>query len=453
MSLLWTIGAFLLALTPLIVFHELGHLLVARWCGVMVLRFSVGFGRPLISRRWGKDNTEWAIAALPLGGYVKMLDEREAPVAPELLHRAFNRQTVWKRMAIVVAGPLANLILAVAIYFGVYLGGVSDLKPMLGSAIQNSPAESAGFQSGDLIKSVNGEAVAGWTELRKILLDAVLDRRELAMEVVTIEGRSLTRILNADSFVANFDRDPTEGFGLVPFQPTLDPVIGSVTPNSPADKAGMVRGDVIVSIDNEHVANWRQVTTLIRKSYGQNMQIEVSRSGIQKLFLVTPEKIVDNGRTFGRLGIAVKADPARYAMLTTEVRYGIAQSLNHAIQEVWNTSVLSLRMMGRMLTGDVSLKNLSGPVTIADYAGQSAKLGVSPFLSFIALISISLGVLNLLPVPVLDGGHLMYYLAELFKGSPLSDNALEIGQKIGVGFLAVLMLLAFYNDIHRLMAG
>ena len=453
MSLLWTIGAFLLALTPLIVFHELGHLLVARWCGVMVLRFSVGFGRPLISRRWGKDNTEWAIAALPLGGYVKMLDEREAPVAPELLHRAFNRQTVWKRMAIVVAGPLANLILAVAIYFAVYLGGVSDLKPMLGSAIQNSPAESAGFQSGDLIKSVNGEAVAGWTELRKILLGAVLDRRELAMEVVTIEGRSLTRILNADSFVANFDRDPTEGFGLVPFQPTLDPVIGSVTPNSPADKAGLVRGDVIVSIDNEHVANWRQVTTLIRKSYGQNMQIEVSRSGIQKLFLVTPEKIVDNGRTFGRLGIAVKADPARYAMLTTEVRYGIAQSLNHAIQEVWNTSVLSLRMMGRMLTGDVSLKNLSGPVTIADYAGQSAKLGVSPFLSFIALISISLGVLNLLPIPALDGGHLMYYLAELFKGSPLSDNALEIGQKIGVGFLAVLMLLAFYNDIHRLMAG
>lgn len=452
--MLWYLGAFVLALAPLIVVHEFGHYLVARWCGVMVLRFSVGFGKPLVSRRWGSDGTEWALAAIPFGGYVKMLDEREEPVAPDLLPRAFNRQPVLKRMAIVAAGPLANLLLAAAIYCGIFMNGVSDLKPLLGEPVAGSPAAFAGFRSGDRVTSANGEPVATWSELRKILFNAVLDRQPLELAVVTNDNHAEVRVLKpAIASGDDFENDPADKLGLTLLRPKLDPVIGAVTTGSPADAAGLRAGDVVVAIDDMAITDWGQVVSRIRSAYDTALTVDVMRAGVQKRFRLIPTKVVENGQPIGRLGITVKPDPERYAPMMIEVRYGFVQAMRHAAAEVWHTSVLSLQMIGRMIIGQASLKNLSGPVTIADYAGQTAKMGISPYLRFIALISISLGVLNLLPIPVLDGGHLMYYLAELFKGSPVSDSVLEVGQKIGFGILGLLMLFALYNDIHRLIAG
>ncbi len=454
MSLLWTLGAFVLALAPLIVVHEFGHFLVARWCGVMVLRFSVGFGKPLLSRRWGRDGTEWVLAAIPLGGYVKMLDEREEPVTTELLPRAFNRQPVLKRMSIVVAGPLANLIFATAIYCGIFMTGVTDLKPMLGESLAGSPAALAAFQSGDRVTSVNGDAIATWSELRKALFNAMLDQQQLEMTVVTKTDHTEMRLLKPPITLGDdLEGDPAEKLGITPLRPKLAPVIGAVTPGSPAAGVGLQPGDVVVAINGIAITYWEQVVSRIRPAYDTMLTIDVMRSGTQQRFRPTPSKSIENGLPIGRLGIAVKPDPDRYAPLMVEVRYGIFQSLGHAVHEVWDNSALSLRMIGRMIIGQASIKNLSGPVTIADYAGQSAKMGLSPYLRFIALISISLGVLNLLPVPVLDGGHLMYYLAELFKGSPVSDGILEAGQKIGFSILGLLLLFALYNDLHRLIAG
>jgi regulator of sigma E protease len=331
--------------------------------------------------------------------------------------------------------------------------GVTDLKPVVGAPAADSPAAFAGFRNGDLVKSVDGEAIATWTELRKRLLDAVLDRRELVMNVETPDGDRATRVLEVAAGAADLDTDPIGTLGLHPFRPKLDAVIDSVAPGSAAASAGLQPGDVIVAIDGEPIADWEQVIARINPAPGKMLDIEIARAGVRKYFQVVPDQVVENGHAIGRLGIAAKRDPARYAALLVDVRYGLFRSLAEAGREVRDTSLLSLRMMGRMVVGQISLKNLSGPVTIADYAGQSARLGISPYLRFIALISISLGVLNLLPVPVLDGGHLMYYLAELFKGSPLSDGVLEAGQKIGFGLLGLLMLLALYNDVHRLIAG
>lgn len=454
MNLLWTLAAFVLALAPLIVVHEFGHYLVARWCGVKVLRFCVGFGKPLLSKRWSKDGTEWALASIPFGGYVKMLDEREEPVAPELLPQAFNRQPVLKRMAIVVAGPLANLLLAAVVYCGIFMTGATDLKPILSEPVAGSPAALAGFHSGDRVTVINADAVETWSELRKLLLEALLVKQPIKMTVVTSDNHIEQRVIRPTTIQGDdLGEDPAGKLGMTPFRPRLDPVIGAVTPDSPAANAGLQAGDVVLAIDGATIADWGQVVSRIRSAYDKELAIDVLRAGTQKRFQLTPEKVIENGRPIGRLGVAVKPDPERYAPMMIEVRYGLVKSLEQALVEVWNTSSLSLRVIGRMIIGQVSIKNLSGPVTIADYAGQSAKMGISSYLRFMALISVSLGILNLLPVPVLDGGHLMYYLVELFKGSPVSDAVLEAGQKIGFGILGLLMLFALYNDIHRLIAG
>jgi regulator of sigma E protease len=454
MSFLWYLASFLLALAVLIVVHEMGHLLVARWCGVQVLRFSVGFGRPLLSRRWGRDNTEWVVSAFPLGGYVKMLDERESSVPEALLHRAFNRQPVLKRVAIVSAGPVANLGLAVIIYFGIFMTGVMDMKPLLSAPKVGSIAAAAGFQGGEVVTMVDGQKIVSWTELRKQLLQAVLDQKSVSLAAVDANGDLTVRTLSlSGTQFDDMESDPAGKLGFQPFVPPHEPVIGSVSPGSPARSAGMQAGDRVLSVNGEPVTEWQQVVGHIRPAFGKSLTIEISREDERIKFQVVPALVMESGEAVGRLGIAVKPDDTLYEGMMVNIRHGPIGSLSRALHEVWYISALSLRMMGRMITGEVSLKNLSGPVTIADYAGQSAHLGISPYLRFIALISISLGVLNLLPIPILDGGHLMYYLIELFKGSPVSDRAVEIGQKIGVGVLGSLMLLALYNDFHRLISG
>ena len=455
MTLLITIIAFAVALGCLIVVHEFGHYFVARACGVKVLRFSVGFGKPLWSRPLGRDRTEWVIAAFPLGGYVKMLDEREGEVAPDDLPRAFNRQSVWRRLAIVIAGPAANFLLAIALYWGLFIYGVPGLKPVINEPPQGTAAARVGFKGGDTLVSIADEPVATWQDARWILL-----QRAVQKSIVTIEVRSATRDivwrkLDLSALTpADLDSDFLRTLGLARHQPKLKPVIGEVVAGGAAQRAGLKAGDAFVAIGNRRIETWDEVVRLVRAEPGTPLVVEVTRDGApQPAIAVTPEVVVENGQKIGRIGAAPQVDRSVLAGMIVEVRYGPLESFAKALQKTWDTSVFSLKMLGRMIVGDVSLKNLSGPITIADYAGQSAQSGAAAYLLFLALISISLGVLNLLPIPLLDGGHLMYYTVEIFKGRPVSERAVEIGQHVGMALLFTLMAFALYNDITRLLVS
>ncbi|WIM06210.1 MAG: RIP metalloprotease RseP [Candidatus Nitricoxidivorans perseverans] len=454
MNILWYLGAFVLALGLLIVAHELGHFLVARLCGVKVLRFSVGFGKPLVTRRFGRDGTEWMLAAFPLGGYVKMLDEQEGPVAPEEVHRAFNRQPVGRRAAVVIAGPVANLLLAVLIYWGLFIHGVEELRPILAQPPAGSAAARAAIQEGETVRSVEGNPIRSLPELRWEVLRLAVDHQPVTLETVNPRGEIAFRRIDTSALdVSELEGDILRELGLALFRPKLRPVVGRVAAASPAETAGIRAGDEVVAIEGRPVAAWNEVVEAIRNSPGRPVTLDVLREGRQEALAVTPASVEEGGRSIGRIGVAVREDPAVHAGLTFQVRYGPADALGRAISQTWDTSAFTLRMIGRMLVGDLSARNISGPITIADYAGQSARLGLSHYLKFLAIISISLGVLNLLPIPILDGGHLLYYFAEVVKGGPLSERVMEIGQQIGIGLLAFLMALAFYNDINRLVFG
>jgi regulator of sigma E protease len=454
MTLLHTLVAFLVALGVLIVFHELGHLIVARFCGVKVLRFSVGFGKPLWTRRFGADQTEWSIAALPLGGYVKMLDEREAPVPPAETHRAFNRQSVWKRIAIVAAGPIANFLLAIAIYWVLLLGGATEPKPVLGAPDLGTPAAVAGVVSGDTVVAINGEPVTTWQDVRWNLIEQAVDRKRVQLEVRDALGGARVRELDLTSLQAErIEGDVLGAVGLKLFRPDLPPVIGKVVSGSVAERAGLREGDRVLAIDGKPVSSWEAMVAIVRASAGRTLELEVESGGNERTITIVPEATGKEPERIGRIGAGPKVDPAALHDLMIEVRYGPVEALGQAVKKTWDMSVFSLRMLGKMVTGDVSWRNLSGPVTIADYAGQAAKVGLAPYLAFLALISISLGVLNLLPIPLLDGGHLMYYAAEIVKGSPVSERVMELGQRVGLTVLLFLMAFAFYNDINRLVSG
>ncbi|THF63465.1 RIP metalloprotease RseP [Pseudothauera rhizosphaerae] len=445
---------FAAALGLLILIHELGHYLVARWCGVKVLRFSIGFGKPLVAWRAGRDGTEWALAAFPLGGYVKMLDEREGEVAAHELRRAFNCQSVYRRFAIVAAGPLANLLLAIVLYWGLFATGVEELRPRLAVVESASVAAAAGVRDGDLVTAVDGEAVHSWQELRWVLLRHALDERRVTLQVRTLEGVEVHRPLDLSGFAIDDGEDLIVRIGLRPWRPLIEPVIGELVADGPAARVGLRAGDRFVELGGAPLDSWSDLVDRVRAAAGTELPAVVERGGERIAVILVPDVAEEGGERIGRIGVAVaRPSIGEHDALFAVVRYGPVDSLVKAMRQTWETSVVSVRMIGRMLTGDVSWKNLSGPVTIADYAGQTAQLGWGQYLKFVALISISLGVLNLLPIPVLDGGHLMYYTIEIFKGGPVPERVMEIGQQIGLVILAMLMAFAFYNDISRLVSG
>ena len=438
----------------LIVVHEFGHYIVARCVGVKVLRFSVGFGRALWSRRIGRDGTEWAIGAFPLGGYVKMLDEREGPVAPEELHRSFNRQSVWRRMAVVAAGPVANLILAVVLYWGLFWHGVEELKPVFGTPVAASPAASAGFENGERALKVGGDFVQTWQDMRWVLLRTAVNQDSVEFEVVNPRQEIAIRRLDVSLARADgWKGDALDKLGLRFFQSNSPPVVGEITPGSAAAATDLRPGDVIVAIDQKPIATGADVVGIVRVSAGKTLSFAVKRADQPLAISITPVAEEKDGQKIGRIGALIKEGGFERDELMVTVRYGPFSSFGKAVTETWDQSAFSLVMFGKMITGEVSWRNISGPVTIADYAGRSAKLGVNYYLKFMALVSISLAVLNLLPIPILDGGHLLYYLVEIVKRGPLSERSMEIGQQIGLALLLMLMVFAFYNDINRLISG
>ncbi|RIX41484.1 MAG: RIP metalloprotease RseP [Rhodocyclales bacterium GT-UBC] len=446
--------SFLVVLGVLVVFHELGHYFAARLCGVKVLRFSIGFGPVVWQRRCGSDGTEWALSLLPLGGYVKMLDEREASVASEELHRAFNRQGVGRRSLIVAAGPLANFVLAIVLYWAVFLSGSEELLPVLATPPEDSPAAVAGIREGDRVLSLDGEAVATWGDFRWSLLQKAVEQDSVELEVVNEQREISRRRIELHAAGAQgWEGDALGRLGVAFYRPAIPAVIGTVVPGGAAERFGLQVGDRIVELEGQSIRTWRDFVIQIRDSADKELVVVVDRRGQEFSLNLIPDSVREGGRRVGKVGVGVADDPAMHKELKVFVRYGLFAAAGKALTETWDKSVFSLVMMGKMLTGEVSLKNLSGPVTIADYAGQSAKLGLDYYLKFMALVSISLGVLNLLPVPVLDGGHLMYHMVEVVRRRPLSERAMEIGQRIGLAFLALLMAFAFFNDITRLVVG
>ncbi|MDO8464323.1 MAG: RIP metalloprotease RseP [Gallionella sp.] len=449
-----TLFAFIGAIALLVVFHELGHYWAARRCGVRVLRFSVGFGKEIYLKRFAGSDTEWVISAIPLGGYVKMLDESEGEVAPEDLKYAFNRQPVLRRMAIVVAGPLANFLLAIVLYWALFMYGVPGLKPVLGDVPPGSPAAIAQMQAGETILTINGETVPNWQELRWTLLELSLRQGEVKIEARSVQGGHLFHLLDIGSLEAkDLDGEFLDKLGLHPYQPIVLPIIGKIADNSVAQRAGLQEGDHILRANGITIQRWIDVVEMVRMHPGKTMQLDIQRGDKIISLAVVPQAVSESGKTVGKIGAGPRVDNAAWQAMFTEVSYGPLEAFAISLRKTWETSIISLKMLGKMVVGEISMKNLSGPITIADYAGQSAEMGVAAYLGFLALISVSLGVLNLLPIPLLDGGHLLYYAAELVKGSPVSEPIWEIGQKIGIALLGMLMAFAMYNDINRLISG
>jgi regulator of sigma E protease len=444
MNVIHTVLAFVLALGPLIVFHELGHYLVARWCGVKVLRFSIGMGRVVWSRRFGPDQTEWAISMLPIGGYVKMLDARDPTTAPtddKDLAREFTRQNVWKRIAIVAAGPIANFLLAIVVIAALFMHGKEEPGTRLRAAPAASAVYQAGVRGGDAVTAVNGEPVASWTALRWEIVRAAIDKREAELQVRAANGASYRALLPASTVSAlDVDSDVLTALGMQAWRPR--PTVDKVLPDGAAARAGLRQGDLVAAIDGKPLADGIDFIEAVRAAPGRTLQLTVQR-GAQTLQLpMTPERDPQQG--YGVVKLLVAQTPE-----TVLVKAGLVEALGKGVARTWETSAMTVKIIGKMIVGEASLKNVTGPITIAKVAGETARSGAQPFLELIAFISISLGVMNLLPIPVLDGGHLLYYSLEVLTGRPLSERFAEIAQRAGVGLLFMLMALAIFNDLVR----
>ncbi|QXI29691.1 sigma E protease regulator RseP [Pseudomonas vanderleydeniana] len=450
MSALYMIVGTLVALGVLVTFHEFGHFWVARRCGVKVLRFSVGFGTPLL--RWhDRRGTEFVVAAIPLGGYVKMLDEREAPVAPHELDQAFNRKSVRQRIAIVAAGPIANFLLAITFFWVLAMLGSQQVRPVIGAVESGSIAEKAGLAAGQEIVSIDGEPTSGWSAVNLQLVRRLGESGTLRLQVREA-GSSVDspRELALDRWLQGADEpDPIKSLGIRPWRPALPPLLAELDPKGPAQAAGLKTGDRLLSLNGDAVSDWQQVVDWVRVRPDTKIVLHVERDGAQIDVPVTLASRGEGKAATGYLGAGVKAADWPPQMLR-EVSYGPVAAIGEGARRTWTMSVLTLDSLKKMLFGELSVKNLSGPITIAKVAGASAQSGVADFLNFLAYLSISLGVLNLLPIPVLDGGHLLFYLIEWARGRPLSERVQGWGVQIGISLVVGVMLLALVNDLGRL---
>jgi len=454
MSILHNIFFFIVAIGVLVTFHEYGHYWVARKLGVKVLRFSVGFGRPLLSwrRKNDSDKVEYVIAAIPLGGYVKMLDEREGNVPAEELNRAFNRQSVLKRSLIVFAGPAFNFILAVFLYWLVFVVGTTAQRPLLGEPLADSFVAQAGFANKDEILQVGKSEVASWNAFRIALIDQGLDGGQVDIKVRDADGYELTRSLQlGETRILEDDADIVTKLGFGMWQPSLPAEIGGVMEDGAASQAGLAKGDIIRSINSTPVYEWSEIVELVRESPNTLLTFTVDRGGQQVDIDVTPGSRKQGDEEVGYIGAYQNIPDEIRDEIIVELKYGVIESFPKAIVKTWDMSLLTLRVLWKMVTGEASLNNISGPITIAQYAGVTATIGFTTFIGFLAIISVSLGVLNLLPIPMLDGGHLFYYLIEAIKGGPVSETFEARGQQIGVMILALLMMIALFNDFQRLL--
>ncbi|AVF56599.1 regulator of sigma E protease [Pseudomonas sp. URIL14HWK12:I3] len=450
MTALYMIIGTLVALGVLVTFHEFGHFWVARRCGVKVLRFSVGFGTPLV--RWhDRQGTEFVIAAIPLGGYVKMLDEREGDVPPALVGQSFNRKPVGQRIAIVAAGPVANFLLAIFFFWVLAMLGSQQIRPVIGTVENGSPAAAAGLTAGQEIVSVDGKPTNGWSAVNLQLVRRLGESGTLNIGVRD-EGSSTEqqRQVKLDQWLKGADEpDPIRSLGLQPWRPAIEPVLAEIDPKGPAGAAGLKTGDRLLGIGGQSVNEWQQVVDSVRARPGAQVVVRVERDGAPLDVPVTLGVKGEGEAAAGYLGAGVKAGQWPASMLR-EVSYGPLEAVGEGLSRTWNMSVLTLGSLKKMLFGELSVKNLSGPITIAKVAGASAQSGVGDFLNFLAYLSISLGVLNLLPIPVLDGGHLLFYLVEWARGRPLSDRVQGWGVQIGISLVLGVMLLALINDLGRL---
>ena len=444
--MLFTLLAFAVALGVLITFHEYGHYWVARRCGVHVERFSVGFGKVLLRRR-DRNGTEWALSAIPLGGYVKFRDDPAPGDPPELAAGAFNQQPLRNRAAIVAAGPFANLLLAVLLYAFLGMMGTQQPAAVIAAPPADTPAALAGFQAGDRFTAIQGKAVESWGDARWQLMDGFTRGATMDIDVQTKEGLARSRrVVLPVTAVEPDAADPMSEAGFSLMAPR--PMVRELVEGGAGQAAGLLPGDILLAVADVQEPTASEVVRQVQLSPGQPIRLTVEREGaIIDLHVVPQAETGAEGQSVGRIGVMLGGD---LPMVT--VQHGPIESVWRGVERTADTVVLSLKMMGRMILGDISLRNVSGPVTIADYAGQTARVGLAAYISFVALISVSIGVLNLLPIPMLDGGHLLYYAMEAVRGRPLPDSWLMTGQRIGLGLLAALMSLAFFNDLTRLFS-
>jgi regulator of sigma E protease len=449
--------AFIVAIGVLVSVHEFGHFWVARRLGFKVLRFSIGFGRPLASWRGGApDFTEYWLSAIPLGGYVKMLDEREAPVQSAELERAFNNRPIWQRILVLLAGPGFNFLFAIVAYWVMFATGVPGLKPVIGAVAEDSVAARAGIEASDEIEAVGARPVETWEGATLAIFEELLEDGRIDLKLREPNGDSKDVSLDVRGREAELTEPSAlfTGLGIRP-GPVVPAVIAAITPDSAAERAGLKVGDEVLRADGDSISGWEEWVEFIRQRPGQDVSLEILRDGRELALPLSIGAVEEDGATIGRIGASRLTElPANLVeRLRAEERYGVLEALPRGIDKTWEMTSLTLKMLGHMVVGDVSLKNMSGPITIAAVAGESAQAGLSAFFNFLAVVSISLGIINLVPIPLLDGGQVLYQIVEWIKGSPLSERAMAVGHQIGVFFLIVLMSFVFYNDLTRIFGS